>query len=150
MHAYFMQPCYVTRSAKTEHYSAIQIFQYNTLGKKMRILKKICQLIYPPFSWWRKEPTVKTWVLSYLPKQEKLENLWLQSTKRFVSYGRLFTWCRSSRSQSMFLHGFWLCLRWCRAVEEITYPVINSSVHGEHDGAKFESLPHSIHKLHLF
>jgi len=34
--------------------------------------------------------------------------------------------------------------------ERITYPVIHFTVHGEHDGAKFESLPHSIHKLRPF
>ena len=53
----------------------------------------------------------------------------------------------SGRSRSMFLHGF---LWWCRVVEGIFYPVIHSSVHGKHNSAKFESLPHSTCKLHLF
>ena len=76
--------------------------------------------------------------------------VWLEYTQGIVSYGRLFTWRRSGRSRSMFLHGFRLCLWWCRTVEGITYPVIHSSVHGKHNGTKFESLPHSICKLHPF
>ena len=76
--------------------------------------------------------------------------VWLQYTQGIVSYGRLFTWRWNGRSRSMFLHGFRLCLWWCRTVEGITYPVIHSSVHGKHDGANFESVHHSICKLHLF
>ena len=36
-----------------------------------------------------------------------------------------------------FMHGFRLCLRLCKRVEGITYQVIHSSVHGEHDGETF-------------
>ena len=32
-------------------------------------------------------------------------------------------------------------------MQEITYQVIHSSAHGKHDGANFESVHHSIHKL---
>jgi len=45
-------------------------------------------------------------------------------------------------------HGFQPCLWQCSVVEEITYPVIHSSVHGQHDGANLESVQHSIRKLH--
>ena len=38
----------------------------------------------------------------------------------------------------------------CRGEEGITYSVIHSSVHGKHNGVNFESVHHSIRKLHLF
>jgi len=73
--------------------------------------------------------------------------VWLQCTKGVVNYGCLFTWRWNNYSWSMFLHGFW---RQCRGAEGITYPVIHSSVHSKHDGANFESVHHSIRKLHPF
>ena len=68
----------------------------------------------------------------------------------YIRYGCLFMWRRSSYSQSMFLHGFRLCLWWGRGAEWITYPIIHFSVYGKHDGVNFESVHHSIRMLHLF
>ena len=45
-------------------------------------MKKVRSLLYPPFSRWRKESMVKTWVSSYFPKQEELENLCLVAVHR--------------------------------------------------------------------
>ena len=141
------------RICKNRTNGAIQIFSikhWNTLGK-IAFFERICQLFYPPCSWWRKGPMVKPGYHRICPSKRRSKIfVWLQCTQGIVSYGHLFTWCRSSHSRSMFLHGFWLCLWWCRAVEGINYPVIHSAVHGEHDGEKFKSLPYSIHKLHLF
>jgi len=47
----------------------------------------------------------------------------------------------------MFLHVFQPCLWQCSVVEEITHPVIHSSVHGKHNGENFESVFHSTCKL---
>ena len=147
---YLKMTKFVTESAKTEqHNSTMQIFQYkalNMLGKWMHILKKIVQL-YTLCSCQQ----LKTGYHFICPSNRNLKIfVSLQCTKGIVSYGRLFTWRQSIYSRLMFLHGFQLCLWWCRRVEGITYPVIHSSVDGKHDGANFEFVHHSICKLHPF
>ena len=134
-------------------YRFFSIKHWNTLANSYNCVfwKKICSLLYPPCSRWTKRPTVKTGYHRIRPSKKSSKIfVWLQCTKGIVSYGRLFTWRRSGCLWSMFLHGFRLCLWWCRVVERITYPVIHSSVHGKHDGAGFKSVNHCILKLHQF
>ena len=76
--------------------------------------------------------------------------IWLQYTKGIISYGYLFMWRWDINLWLIFLHGFLLCLWWYKGVEGIIYQVIRSLVHGKHDGANFESVYHSIRKLHPF
>jgi len=135
----------VTGSAKTKHNSVIHIFQI--LG----ILKKICQHFYMPCSWWRKCQRLKPGYHLICPsKRSSKIFVWSQYTKGIVSYGCLFTWHQSGWSRSIFLHGFWHCLWWYKGVKGIINQAIYSSVYGKHSGANFESVLHSIRKLHPF
>ena len=118
-------------------YRFFSIKHWNTLGKLLRILKKIRSLLYPPCSWWRKRPTVKNWVSSYLPKQEKLENLCLVAVHPRNCKLWPFVHVTLKRPFAIDVSSWILTLWWCRTVEGITYPVIYSLVHGEHGGAKF-------------
>ena len=51
---------------------------------------------------------------------------------------------------SYVIHRFCLSTWWSRMIQGKTYPVIDTPVHGKHNGASYNSVWHSIHKLHLF
>jgi len=76
--------------------------------------------------------------------------VWLQCTQGIVSY-KLFLLLSCITTNKVEIHeetsiaNDRFNVTWTNG-----HPVIHSSVHGEHDGAKFESLPHSIYKLHPF
>ena len=132
-------------------YRFFSIKYWNTLGKFCAFWKKSVNFFTCFVLGERKGEQLKPGYHRIHPsKRSSKIFVWLQCTKGIVSYGRLFTYRQSGCLRSMFLHGFWLCLWWCKWVEGITYPVINSSVHGKHDGANFVSVLYSIRKLHPF
>ena len=61
---------------KNELNSAIQIFQHKVkyIGYITAYFEKNCKTLC---SWWKNEPIVKTWVSTYLHKQEELKSLCL-------------------------------------------------------------------------
>ena len=133
---------FVTGSAKTEHNSTIKHWVINVY------FEKIHQVLYPPCSWWKNGPTVKNWVSFYLPKQVELENFCLVAVRPRNCKLWLFVHVTSKWLFAIDVSS-WI-FTWWKWVEEITYPVIHSSVHGKRDGAKFKPAPHFIRKLHPF
>ena len=58
--------------------------------------------------------------------------------------------CQSDRTRSIFLDELCLCMQCRRVSKGKTYPVLDSPVHGEHNGEKFSSVPQSVDKLQQF
>ena len=94
---------------------------------------------------------LKPWLSSYLLKQEELENLCLIVVHQRSCKVWLFVYVPSKRLLAINVSSWISTFLWqCRGAEGITYPIIHFSVHGEHDGANFESMHHSIRMLHPF
>jgi len=145
-----MQPDLRKSSIIAQH-RFFRVKHWNTLGKWLRIWKTIRNFFtHLVLGEGRGQRSNTGYHLICPSKRSSKIFVCLQCIKGIVSYGRLFTWRRNGCLWLMFLHGFQLCLWWCREVEGINFPVIHSSVHGEHNGTNFESVQHSIHKLQPF
>ena len=93
-----------------------------------------------PCSWWRKGPTVKTWVSSYLPKQEELENLYLIAVHQRNC--TLWLLIHITSIQLLVIDvSSWILTSFVvmKGSRKVTYPVIHLSFQGKHDG-KISSL----------